>query len=411
MKSARLLAPLLTSIFVAANPPSAAATFDEDVAFLRQHTKIIVLNDAQGAAQIAVAPAWQGRVMTSTAEHASGRSLGWINREFIGSGQHTPHINVYGGEDRLWLGPEGGQFGLYFAKGVPFDYAHWFVPAALDTRRFRTVNSQSSDRAVFEAAFTVNNHAGTRFHVDLKREVRLLSKETAWRDLGVPPSDAVSLVAYESHNTLRNVGQKPWRKESGLLSIWILGMFPPSPTATIVVPIRPGSESALGPQLISNYFGSIPPRRLQVTNRVIFFRGDGTLRSKIGIRPKRSLGKLGSYDADAHVLTIVQFTYPEGIADYVNSLWKYQDDPYVGEVANSYNDGPPAPGAKPLGPFYEMESSSPAAALAPGASLEHMHRTIHLVGPERELDRVARAVLRVSLAEIKSALQTQSDRK
>jgi YhcH/YjgK/YiaL family protein len=101
----------------------------------------------------------------------------------------------------------------------------------------------------------------------------------------------------------------------------------------------------------------------------------------------------------------VQFTQPAGVTDYVNSLWKLQDDPYAGDAANSYNDGPPAPGEKPLGPFYELESSSPAAALAPNASLPHVHRTIHLTGPESALDGVARSVLGVGLAGITSALK------
>jgi hypothetical protein len=81
-----------------------------------------------------------------------------------------------------------------------------------------------------------------------------------------------------------------------------------------------------------------------------------------------------------------------------------QEKPYNGDTANSYNDGPPAPGAKPLGPFYELESSSPAAELKPGKSLDHLHRTIHLTGAESDLDPIARAVFGVSLAEIKSAL-------
>jgi hypothetical protein len=72
---------------------------------------------------------------------------------------------------------------------------------------------------------------------------------------------------------------------------------------------------------------------------------------------------------------------------------------------NSYNDGPLTPGGAPLGPFYEIESSSPAAALAPNASLRHVHRTFHLEGPENELDAVARAALGVSLAEISSSFK------
>ncbi len=142
-----------------------------------------------------------------------------------------------------------------------------------------------------------------------------------------------------------------------------------------------------------------------VKDDVLFFSADGQFRSKIGINPRRSKSVLGSYDAANRVLTIVQFTQPRGVTDYVNSLWKIQDNPFGGDAANTYNDGVPSPGAKPLGPFYELESSSPAAALAPGQSLTHVHRTMHLTGSEASLDAVAKSVLGVSLAQIQSAFQ------
>ena len=140
-------------------------------------------------------------------------------------------------------------------------------------------------------------------------------------------------------------------------------------------------------------------------NGVLFFSGDGTWRSKIGIPPRRALPFAGSYDAAAGVLTIVHLTIPEGAADYVNSMWRIQEDPYAGDVVNSYNDGPASPGAKPLGPFYELESSSPAAALAPGHSLSHSHTTMHFQGDEQALDALARRVLGVGIEEIATALK------
>ncbi|HZL42764.1 MAG TPA: DUF6786 family protein, partial [Verrucomicrobiae bacterium] len=139
----------------------------------------------------------------------------------------------------------------------------------------------------------------------------------------------------------------------------------------------------------------------------IFFSGDGKFRSKIGVNPRRSKAVLGSYDAENKVLTIVQFSQPEGVVDYVNSLWKIQDNPYGGDALNSYNDGPPSPGAKPLGPFCEMETSSPAAALALGQSLSHVHRTFHLSGSVEALNRVALAALGVSLKDIQSGLKRE----
>jgi hypothetical protein len=234
--------------------------------------------------------------------------------------------------------------------------------------------------------------------------VRLLAASAAWDKLGLKVADGVKMVAFESDNKITNGGKKAWTRESGMLSIWILGMFNPAPNTTIVVPIKKGPEAELGVKVTSDYFGAIPPERLVVRDDVMFFSGDGKFRSKIGINPKRSKAVLGSYDADSRVLTIVKFTQPEGVTDYVNSLWKIQENPFGGDAANSYNDGAPAPGAKPLGPFYEIESSSPAAGLAPGASQSHVHTTMHLSGPEAALDEAAKAVLGLSLAEIKSAL-------
>ncbi len=376
-----------------------APTFADDVAFLSTHIETIVLNDHGGKARVAVVPAYQGRVMTSTGGGPGGISYGWINRELIASGKTVAHMNPFGGEDRFWLGPEGGQYAIFFAKDAPFDFDHWQTPASIDTDAYTVVSR--SDRAVsFRRAFGLTNYGGFRFRVRIDREIRLLDAAGAWNHLGADPAAGLEMVAYESVNRITNAGEKPWKKETGLLSVWILGMYTPSDATTIVIPVVPGPESARGPKVIDDYFGKVPPERLVVGEKTVFFRGDGKCRSKIGIRPARCRGVLGSYDAADRALTVVQFTFDPAAKDYVNSLWKIQEKPYAGDAANSYNDGPPKPGAKPMGPFYELESSSPAAALAPGGSLVHVHRTIHLRGPEKQLDPVCRAVLGVSIADI-----------
>ena len=392
---------LVFSAWVLMAASASAAGFGDDVEFLKAHTRVIVLSDSSGQARVALVPAWQGRVMTSAARGEAGLSFGWINRDLIASGKLQPHMNAFGGEDRFWMGPEGGQFSIFFAKGAKFEFANWFTPAIFDTLPFQVI-SQTKTRAVFGADFELTNYSATNFPVGVKREVELLAASQAWKDLGLPADDQISLVAYASSNTITNRGKEAWKKETGLLSVWILGMYNPSPSTTVVVPIKSGPESELGAKLTADYFGQVPPDRLVVRDDVAFLRADGQYRSKIGVSPRRSRAVLGSYDAENKVLTIVRFNQPEGVTDYVNSLWKLQDDPYGGDAANSYNDGPPAPGEKPMGPFYEIESSSPAAALGPGESLTHIHRTIHLTGPEAALDRVSRAILGVSLDDIKA---------
>ncbi|HQK70141.1 MAG TPA: hypothetical protein PL101_03400, partial [Bacteroidales bacterium] len=61
-----------------------------------------------------------------------------------------------------------------------------------------------------------------------------------------------------------------------------------------------------------------------------------------------------------------------------------QADPYLGDVINSYNDGPVEDGSV-MGPFYEIETSSPAADLPPSGTMRHLQKIIHMQGNEDDL--------------------------
>jgi len=407
MKQAIWILGALVAYFSAgcSKPPATQnfALFKDDLAFLKQHTEVVVLSDETGARQVAVSPRLQGRVLTSTAEGAEGLSFGWINRSLIASGENNLHMNAFGGEDRFWLGPEGGQFSLFFKQGDPFDLDHWFTPPALNWESFETVRKEAC-LVQFKKSMKLTNYAGFTFDVEVDRTVRLAGKEELGA-LGIQVPDDVQMVAFTSDNVIRNTGAWAWTKDTGLISIWILGMFNPSDRTTIVIPFTPGSETELGPIVNDRYFGKVPPDRLKIEEKgVLFFKGDGKYRSKIGLSPARVRAFAGSWDAENGVLTLIHLTLPAEPAEYVNSMWEIQEHPYEGDVVNSYNDGPAAPGAAPLGPFYELESSSPAAAIAPGQSLRHMHTTVHFRGPREALDRLARIVLGAGLEEIEQSL-------
>jgi len=109
-------------------------TFGQDLSFLKKHTDVFIIEDKSGNSKVAVLPALQGRAMTSTAEGLEGLSFGWINRELVASGETVEHINVYGGEDRFWIGPEGGQQddqhrgrSLEKRKRTSFNMDTWYV--------------------------------------------------------------------------------------------------------------------------------------------------------------------------------------------------------------------------------------------------------------------------------------------
>ena len=378
--------------------------FNSDVDFLKEFTDIMVLTDGSSIGKVAVSAALQGRVMTSTANGGAGRSYGWINRELFESGDTLEQINPYGGEERFWLGPEGGQFSIFFKKGTEFNLDSWQTPRLLDLEPFAVV-SQSENKAVFLKSASLENYSGTQFQFKIERTVEVLEPETAFQNLGISDPGGLQQVAYQTTNALTNTGIAAWEKESGLLSIWLLGMFNHSPYTTIVVPFVAGEESELGPVVNDTYFGKVPADRLKIGQGVIYFKGDGIYRSKIGLTPSRAKNVFGSYDYQNQILTIVQYNKPEGITDYVNSLWEIQEKPFEGDVVNSYNDGPPEPGAKPLGPFYELESSSPAAALKPTESIAHFQQTYHFEGDEASLNKITLEVLGVSVEEIQEAFK------
>ena len=379
-------------------------SFKEDVEFLKKYTSIEILSDASEQAQIVVCPDLQGRVMTSTASGGSGKSFGWINYSFFEAGENNPHFNPYGGEERIWLGPEGGQFSVYFKKGDPFDLDHWYTPKAFNEDAFSIVEKDESF-IHFRKAARIKNYSDTEFDIEVNRIVRLLSTDNVDVLLNAELGEDLNVVAYQTENSIKNTGTNEWTKETGLLSIWILGMFNPSPSTTIVLPFKAGPEEELGPIVNDVYFGKVPSDRLKIQDNLLFFSADGNYRSKIGISPQRCIPFAGSYDADNKVLTIVNFSFDENVTDYVNSLWEIQERPFAGDVLNSYNDGPPAPGVKPMGPFYEIESSSAAAALKPGEANNHVHTTIHIQGDEAQLDVIAKKVLGAGLEEMKNAFK------
>jgi hypothetical protein len=388
---------------------SADEKFADDVAFMKEHTQIVLLHD--GDAAVAVAPAYQGRVMTSTFNRKAGPSFGWINRPVIEKGflseedkqgKLEEHIYIFGGEERFWLGPEGGQYALFFKPGSKFEFSDWGTPPAIDTEAFELVE-QTRTSAKFKHTTELINYSGAEFNVGIQRTVKLLAPQDASKLLGVELSEGLRMVGYETDNRITNTGSGAWKSETGLLSIWMLGMYNPSPETTVVIPFKEGDEKTLGPKVNDTYFGKVPPEYLRVERQELFFRGDGTRRGKIGITPQRSKGIAGSYDAAGQVLNIVTYNVQDAPHGFVNSMWELQEEPYAGDVINSYNDGSPEPGKPPLGPFYELETSSPAAALKPGETMKHVQRTFHIQGSAAELNPLAKRILGVGLDDIKAA--------
>jgi hypothetical protein len=371
-------------------------SYGYDAAFLKKYSSHLVELQNENM-KVLLSADYQGRVMTTTASGDSGNSYGWINYKLIESNEKKKQFNPIGGEERFWLGPEGGQYSIYFKKGDSFNIAHWQVPPVVDTETYDIAQSTKSS-VTFSKSAVITNYSGKIFNLDIKRTIELLNKKNIEKKLQITVPSNVNYVAYESINQIKNTGSEEWKKDSGLLSIWLLGMMNPTLQTKVIIPFYPGTESKS--HITDNYFGKISSDRLLIKDSVLFFRCDGKSRGKLGISPAIAKPVAGSYDFEKNVLTILIPEVHNGEM-YVNSKWEIQKEPYKGDVINSYNDGPLEDGTQ-LGPFYEVESSSPAKELKPGDTEEYHQLTCHFQGDYSALKDLAKKLLFIDLDEVKN---------
>jgi hypothetical protein len=377
--------------------------FGFDLQFLqKKDAGLVVLKS--GVSQLIVSPRYQAKVFTSTAGGESGLSFGWINYKAFE--KTDAHMNAYGGENRLWLGPEGGKYSLFFKPGSKMIFDNWKTPAAIDTENWNVMSKDSNTVSLFKEMNLVN-YAGTQLKLKVNRRIKILERgEIIWRT-GISANDSVSMIGYETENVLINKGERKWTAETGMPCVWMLDMFKPSPATIIVVPFQYSAVDHFSKFASTRYFGEIPADRIKHNDSLLVFRADGKSRGKLGILANKAKHLAGSYDADNKVLTIILFDL-DGRAPYLNQEWNITKPAFSGDAVNAYNDGPLADGTR-MGPFYEIESSSPAALLNPEESLVHKHAVFHFTGDVKALDEISKMLLGISLENMHKMLFPTAD--
>jgi hypothetical protein len=374
-------------------------SFGYDLHFLKQYDSVIVLKDNSGNSKIIVSPKYQAKVFTSTANGNDGTSIGWVNYKAFGDSLDR-HMNAYGGENRFWLGPEGGKFSLFFKPGEKMAFENWKTPAAFDSEPW-DVSNKNDHSVTMQKNMDLTNYKGTRLKIKVDRTVSILQASAIANKLGLNSDSSVKVVGYETDNVITNMGKNDWTEANGMPCIWILDMFKPSAATVIVVPFKNTAGQPFSRVATTNYFGEISPDRLKHTDDVLYFKADGKSRGKLGVSPLFAKPFAGSYDSQNKLLTIINFDL-DSTAKYLNQEWNTTKPSFIGDAVNAYNDGPLADGSQ-MGPFYEIESVSPAAFLKSGQSFSHKQSVYHFTGDKKSLNNITQKLLGVSLSDIEKA--------
>ncbi len=369
-------------------------TFGEDLAFLNQKIKPIILKTGENR-QVLVSAEYQGRVMTSTSNGAKGDSYGWFNKRIISSDTVNKSICSLGSAGRIWFGPDQGPYSIFHEINTTTGKAEYAAPKDLNTLPFK-VYKQTQTSVELGNTLHLENLKGFEFDIDVKREINILSQKNIEDNLDIDLGKKVKFVGFKTKTSMKNVGDKDWSKTTGLLSLWDLGCFYPTPKTTVVIPLKGDAKEA------TIYFTEIDDTRIAIKNNVIFYKADANYLNKIGTLPEHTLPYFGSYSPELNLLTIVQFSF-DGDRDYVNSHSVNIQEQYRGDVINVFNDGKIG-NIGPFGPFYELETSSPAKALKIGERIQHTHKTYHFEGSKKVLNQITKHVLGVSIKTVINAL-------
>ena len=192
-------------------------TFAYDLHFLQKQDSALVLL-RQGKAEVVVSPKYQGKVFTSTAGGDDGISYGWIHYKAF-SGPVDPHMNAFGGENRLWMGPEGGRYSLFFPAGTKMEFANWKTPAAFDTEPWE-VKGQTDSGVTVEKEMLLTNYAGAPIQLVIDRYIRVLARSAIDSRLELTPDTSVQAVGYTTLNEMTNTGSNTWTATTGMPCMW-----------------------------------------------------------------------------------------------------------------------------------------------------------------------------------------------
>lgn len=315
------------------------------------------------------------RILACQMDAAEQQNLFWHP-----AAMEDPASKIFTGGDRLWLAPEVAYFwpSLEKAREDPVKWAR--VPEAMDPAHY-TATTSSLDQLNLRARMTLTDaRVNKRINLQVDRLIHLIGPPA-----GLPAQ--VACLSYALTHTLSLLDASPEGPSDigALAGAWTLLQVPT--TGTLICPVTRKTD----PRSYYDPFGDV---HVQNDDRQTRFLIDARRRTKMGILPGATIGRMGYYRklAGAGASTLIVRHFPalpgEPYVDFPRACDATQR--IGGDCLQAYNDD------GKYGSFGEMEHHDPALIVGQGPGVRSATSVTHvLAGPDDLVRQAGKALLGV----------------
>ena len=371
----------------------------------------VVLKGEDKKKTVVVTPKLVGRVMCMSFDSEDGQATGFVNEKQLRKGCSTSGFaarsgpedgwNDFGGAERIWFAPEGGEYGFFFDPGVEHNMYNYRMSYPLHAVPYKVVDQPSDEKSVtFSALIQLVNYRGSKISLEVTRKITVLESCPFAVGLG----GSLDVVGFRSQTWAKNVGLTALNKHTTPLSLWTAGIFNSGKQVIVLLPCRKGPVSELGEPVIKEYFryvSNLPmdDRTLAshwwVSDGCVLIKANGKVQLKLEMQKRRSLGRLASIDLEDYTMTIVDFKlYPE--LDYAASYFlPYDGDLLDGGAMSSFMNVGDRKSRETA--IYELEFCSPILELQRNETFCHVSDTYQLRGDKASMASICDRFFNVDL--------------
>jgi hypothetical protein len=345
--------------------------------------------------------------MSTTFEADHGSALASIIAEAIQKGPVDPIFNNCCGEERLWFGPEGSQYGLHFRSSVQ-TFDNYSVPLGMNLQGYNVL-ACDSDALLIRGRLRLQNSVGTWFDFEVERTIRIVTSRSYMIGLG----EHIKFIGFQSESRITDPSPRQIFFEAGMSRSWAQGLHPCRGGAVVVVLFREGVDREWEPPVRRDYFkdlgGDLPADRWSTNKRRVIFKVNGEFRLKPGVSARRALNRIGASNPQGGTVVIHDFDW----CSELNYLAPHWADPTPeelahGEVPSAYTGGSDESG-KRTGDFYQLETLSSAIPLVAGESFVHRNRVLQLPGTRDAVNSLSPTFLHTTFEEAAGVLERSAN--